>query len=211
MAFYSNTLNFPNLPSKSVPVGADLIMIADSAAGNAPKQSTITEIVTAGGGGGGGGLTWIATATASNVASVNFDNDLSATYDSYLIIVEGMQPITTGNYLYCLVGTGSGPTYQTSGYLANGTSSTTSLLQLTPGIGSTASRTSSAVYYIINVNSANDKNIYGDYDVIDNSGSENVSSTGGRWEGATVLTSIKFKMSASNVSVGTFKLYGYQN
>lgn len=57
MSFYSNALNFANLTTKTTPAGADLVMIADSAAGNQPKQTTVTALVTAGGGGGGGGAT----------------------------------------------------------------------------------------------------------------------------------------------------------
>lgn len=44
MAFYSNSLNFPNLTSKATPVGADIIMIGDSAAGNIPKQCLISSL-----------------------------------------------------------------------------------------------------------------------------------------------------------------------
>jgi len=45
MAFVSSSNGFSGLTVKSVPVGADLILIADSAAGNALKQTTITDIV----------------------------------------------------------------------------------------------------------------------------------------------------------------------
>lgn len=41
MAFYTNSLNFPNLTSKASPVAADIILIADSASGDVPKQATI--------------------------------------------------------------------------------------------------------------------------------------------------------------------------
>jgi hypothetical protein len=44
MAFYSNALDFPNLTSKTTPVGADILMIADSAAANVPKQITISSL-----------------------------------------------------------------------------------------------------------------------------------------------------------------------
>lgn len=44
MAFYSNSLNFPNLTVKAAPVGADIILIADSAAANQPKQSLISTL-----------------------------------------------------------------------------------------------------------------------------------------------------------------------
>lgn len=46
MAFYSNTLNFPNLTAKATPVGADKILIADSAAGFQPKQALLSSITT---------------------------------------------------------------------------------------------------------------------------------------------------------------------
>lgn len=44
MATYTNSLNFPNLTVKAAPVGADIILIADSAAGNEPKQSLISTL-----------------------------------------------------------------------------------------------------------------------------------------------------------------------
>lgn len=44
MAFYSNSLNFPNLTVKGSPVGADTILIADSAGGGAPKQALISTL-----------------------------------------------------------------------------------------------------------------------------------------------------------------------
>ena len=44
MAFVTNSLNFPNLSTKSTPVAADLLLIADSAASNALKQATLSSI-----------------------------------------------------------------------------------------------------------------------------------------------------------------------
>lgn len=41
MAFYSNALNFPNLTNKASPTSSDIILIADAAASNIPKQCTI--------------------------------------------------------------------------------------------------------------------------------------------------------------------------
>lgn len=41
MAFYTNSLNFPNLTSKATPTTSDIIMIADAAASDIPKQITI--------------------------------------------------------------------------------------------------------------------------------------------------------------------------
>lgn len=44
MAFYSNALNFPNLTAKSSPIGADYVLIADSAASFIPKQALISNL-----------------------------------------------------------------------------------------------------------------------------------------------------------------------
>lgn len=41
MAFYSNALDFPNLTVKGTPTTSDILMIADAAASNVPKQITI--------------------------------------------------------------------------------------------------------------------------------------------------------------------------
>jgi hypothetical protein len=48
MAFVTNNLDFPNLTVKGTPVGADLVLIADSAASNEIKQATVTSIQGAG-------------------------------------------------------------------------------------------------------------------------------------------------------------------
>lgn len=45
MTYYSNSLNFPNLTAKTVPVGADILLIGDSAANGQPKQSTIAQVI----------------------------------------------------------------------------------------------------------------------------------------------------------------------
>lgn len=45
MAFVGNPINFPQLTAKSSPVGADILMVADSAAANALKQSTLTQLL----------------------------------------------------------------------------------------------------------------------------------------------------------------------
>lgn len=41
MSFYTNSLNFPNLTVKSTPTSSDILLIADAAASNIPKQCTI--------------------------------------------------------------------------------------------------------------------------------------------------------------------------
>lgn len=44
MAFYSNSLNFPNLTVKASPTGSDSVLISDAAAGGIPKQALISTL-----------------------------------------------------------------------------------------------------------------------------------------------------------------------
>jgi hypothetical protein len=50
MATPQNSIGFPNLTVKSTPVGADLILLADSASSNTVVQATVTSVQAVGGG-----------------------------------------------------------------------------------------------------------------------------------------------------------------
>jgi hypothetical protein len=65
--------------------------------------------------GGGSAMTLISTQTASNSASLSWTG-LSG-YKKYMLIFQNIIPVSTTNQLYCQLGTGSGPTYITSGYV----------------------------------------------------------------------------------------------
>ena len=98
MAFNTNPINFPNLTSKATPIGGDIILIADSAANNTLKQALVSSLPA---GAGSGSFIKIASATAANVATLDFAADLSATYDSYLFIWEDFQPVSNATTLGC--------------------------------------------------------------------------------------------------------------
>lgn len=221
MAFYTNSLNFPNLTTKTVPANADIVLIADSASSpaNQVKQTTISDIlalVPA----GSSGLTWIASVTASSVTNVTFNNNITSTYDNYLILGENIIQQTNTAILQLQVGTGATPTYQTSGYVGgiisigsySGSTSTIDCFA-SGGANNNTTRTESIFVTINTVNSAaNDKVIK----VISSYQTASASTiTGaivvGNWESATVVTSIKILMSSGNLVSGTFKLYGFQN
>lgn len=223
MAFITNALNFPNLTTKSSPTTSDLVMIADAAASNALKQCTIAQLLAAA---SSGGLTLIASVTASNSATVNFDNKLSATYDNYLVTMENLIVSgLSGSSYQAQVGTGAGPSYQATNYTgsntrgcATSTSTTaagTTVAQLTQGalVSNIANRSGSGWLLLSNVNnSSNDKTIISHLNTWDSSGLTDASHTSAvRWKGATVLTSILFSNNLNNIATGTFKLYGYSN
>ena len=221
MTFVGNSLNFANLTSKATPVGADKVMIADSAAGNAIKQATVSSILS---GASAGALTFIASVTASASATVDFSNNLSATYDNYLVVVEDMLPASASTTLFARVGTGAGPTYQAtaySGVTACFSGATTTAITGTTAFGLTkissmlanANLVAGGHFLFTNVNSATYKNVNGQITYADSITSTTgvICINGGQWAGATVLTSLRFLMSSGNIASGIFKLYGYQN
>lgn len=231
MAFYNNALNFPNLTSKGTPVGADLIMLADSAASNVPKQATLTSILAAG---ASAGLTLIASGTASGSAAINFNNNLSSTYDNYLIVIEKLVPASSGDALSSQFGTGATPTYQTTNYsgvvlnasqaastvLSDPATTDTMFMQATGTLANNTQNSAStncaaARYQLSNVNDAtNYKMITGSvgfYNTLSITPTYAVTLSTYQWKGATVLTSIKFFYKVGNISTGIFKLYGFSN
>jgi hypothetical protein len=277
MAFYSNALDFPNLTSKGTPTTSDLIMIADAAASNVPKQATVGSLpfptvpvsVTNGGTGvatlttaygvltagttatgnvqtlaalgasgtvltsngasalpsfqavaaGASGLTWIATVTASAQATVDFNNNLTSTYDNYIVVFENVVSAAGSGKLQILAGTGAGPTYQTSayagvyvGYLSgaiSGVTSGTAAVDMTPAqVLSTTTSGAAGFITIHNVNNASNFKAFTAHTFVTSLfGCVSV----GTWGGATVLSSLRFKFASGNLTSGTFKLYGYQN
>lgn len=276
MAFYSNALDFPNLTSKASPTTSDIIMIADAAASNVPKQATIGSLpfpaipVTVPNGGTGvvtlttaygvlcagttatgnvqtlsalgasgtvltsngagalpsfqaassaGGLTFIATATASAQATVDFNNKLTSTYDNYIVVMEDVVSAGGSGKLQLLIGTGAGPTYQTANYSGtyaaitsasvSGAASGTSALDITDAnVGSTT--TTGAAGFVTVHNTNNASNFKRMTFHILATATHDVVGCGG-WGVATVLTSLRFQFASGNITSGTFKLYGFQN
>lgn len=216
MAFFNNALNFPNLTSKATPVGADLVIIADSAAANALKQATVSSIQSAG---GAGSLVKIASATGSNAATVNFDNNLSATYDNYFVVFQNCLPVNNAVSFYMQFGTGATPTYQATNYQSAGVTivgaigfagPTTAIgINSSARIANTAARVGGGAFTIQNANTAADKTATGDCTFVDSTAAgENSFFFGGRWKDTTVITSLRFLMSAANISTITATLYG---
>lgn len=188
--------------------------------------------ITIAGSAGSSGLTWIASATASTSSVINFSNDLTSTYDNYLLVFENVVVSDFSYYMELQIGTGATPTYQTSNYSGAqiGIDSSTVTpygIDWTAGsvnvTGATAIEnpaspaTFSGTVNIFNANNAsNHKSFYtvacGDfYDVVLTGTAQGFINGGGSWTAATVLTSCRIKMASGTITSGVFKLYGYQN
>ena len=166
------------------------------------------------------GLALLATATASSSSSVTFDNTFTDTYDSYILVAEGIRPATDNVALRVALRNGSsdltsnyrwGFTYLVlnaagSGNTVNQTA-TTGWTPLSTNIGNATNELSSLEMIIHPRNSIfkhmNFRGIYG---------AENgqfVSMTGGGvLETTTNATGVRIYMSTGNIATGRFKLYG---
>lgn len=72
--FYTSAIGFPGLPTKSSPVGADLVVIGDSANSNEPSQCTITQLLGNVGGTIGTYINFTGSATPTNNSSKNISS-----------------------------------------------------------------------------------------------------------------------------------------
>lgn len=166
-------------------------------------------------GSSGSGWTLIASATASNSTSVNFNNNLNGTYDNYAVVIESSSPsATTGTY-WIQVGTTALPTYQTSNYADSNPAITGGVLVTTLPVYSTFSNAAlGATVFITGVNNASFyKTIYSVSAYPFSLTTMQADYCGGFWTGATtVITSIRFVINTgTNIQTGTFKLYGISN
>lgn len=197
-----------------------------------PGAGTITIASSA----GTSGLTLIATATASNSATIDFAGNLSATYDNYMVEIEDLVAVSAGPSILMLVGTGGGPTYSTTTYaggsFGNNSSSATvnGALSLTTSFRLNCANASTGTYvsgtstngsclHIRIYNTQNASNYKGyvclmggpTYDNNLGNVGGGCSVSGGGWSTATALTALRFQMSTGNISTGKFKLYGLTN
>lgn len=226
------TLNATNTPQLTTngqliigKTGANPVASTLTAGTNVTITNGSGSITIAQAAGGSGALTLIATSTASNSASINFDNQLSATYDNYMVVVENLVGATSAAYLEAQIGTTATPTYQATNYLGTdfdftssggagrGTVTTAHQLQSSSNTpSSSANNAGSVVFYLFGVNSSLNKSAQGFATYVYSGSNIAVAQYyGGQWQTTTVLTSVKFFMSSGNISTGTFKLYGISN
>lgn len=145
---------------------------------------------------------------ASSSSVIDFTNGLNDTYDDFQLICTDVALSVDGAELLLRVGTGVGPTYQTSGYQA-------AVGAVTNGIALNG-----------NTSIGNDTNEKGDFRVdfsnpeagkqrfhchgafINTGGSPVVSNQMGRWNTAATLTGIRIIPTSGNITSGHFVLMG---
>ena len=98
------------VPVNNLRTGTDGELITWDASGDPATVAvgTATHVLTSNGAGAaptfqaaaGGATALIATITASNAASVDFDSGLSSTYKNYLVVGTDIRPATNGSWLW---------------------------------------------------------------------------------------------------------------
>lgn len=177
--------------------------------------------------GGGGGLVWLATLTASASATLDFTGLISATYDEYVLVVDNLTVSSTGDNVRLRVGTGGGPTFETSNYdylgfgrntapaaATNISDTSAAFLALSNGIDAGAGFGFSCNLTLYGLNSTTQKKYYAGvaaYQKNDGASNFETLTLGGTWTTAgTAVTALRLVASGTSFPTGTAKLYGLQ-
>lgn len=223
------------LTGKTTPVDADQITAVDSEDSNKAKKITLTNFkaflktyfdtlyasVSA-----SSGLVLLATRTASNSATIDFDNLLDSTYEVYKITYSGISPASDNVDLYCRFGTGATPTYQATSYRYSNTggragtvvqrdSGNTTVNQMimndvsTNAVGNQVGEEVSGEMYIHSpANTSKHKNCHWAHSREDAADYMQNETGSGKWDSTTAVTSVRFLFASGNIASGEFKLYG---
>lgn len=173
------------------------------------------------------GLVFISTQTASASATIDFTTGLDDTYDHYLIVLDSVKPATDDVGLWLRIGTGGGPTWQTTGYRYSGhdlvaataqlfgsTSDAKILMNETPGggvgVGNAAGKSWMGVVRFSNPEVADFFQVTYDGQYKRSDGHCGRIIGGGCYDTASAITGIRFMMSSGNIASGRFTLYGHR-
>jgi hypothetical protein len=210
----------------TVITASDEIVFADVTDSNAAKKDTvqgIIDLVSA------GGLVYLASATASASATLDFTSNIDATYDNYLFILSDIVSASDTVRLYGRTTTNGGSTwdagtsyeYVSSRIYAAGVSGTfysdvstgaAQLFMSSGVVGSAAGETVGGIVHLMTPASANYCKIMWDMSVTGNtSGDLNLYKGGGRHKTAQNVDGFRFLMSSGNIASGTIRLYGIVN
>jgi len=158
--------------------------------------------------------------TATAASAVVFEDDIDGTYDKYIIESDNFHTSLNSNPVGLTVGTGTGPTYQSSNYrttlakqasnsttltITNDESDSRLLLGLVGGTG-TGARISISIGEPA---SSYRSFIQSQLSVSNSASSTTVSGYNGvaKWDSTTPITALKIEPDSGTIS-GTFKLYG---
>ena len=191
----------------------------------AGASGTSGQVLTSGGSGaapswataGGGSWQHITTVTASNSATIDVENAMTA-YKMYVIVFTGVIGVTIDANLLCRLKLNG--TYETADYESRVVISAANSTTYSAETGaSTSIRLASAIsvdladgcasgfLYLPNPSLSTVKTVYS----IGNGNYRKQADTLGTYGASKTLTGVRFLMSAGNIGSGTFSLYGISN
>lgn len=233
------TLTANNTPSCALASGVTGVTQAPN--DNSTKLATTAYVDAAVTGGGAGALVFIASVTASASATMDFNNVFTSTYENYEFILNNIRPSLADYGLNFQVGTGAGPTYQTTNYsnalgifgISNTGATFYTVTGNTVGTGVTVTGSSTSGNATTVTNTANYA-LGGSLKITNTQSTVNyksitssccwatnnpagtrppaVSTLGAFWNNATTaLTSGRFYMTSGDIQGGVIRLYAYKN
>lgn len=167
----------------------------------------------------------ISSATASTSSEITFTG-LSSTYDTYVVVINDLQPVTDGSILYLRTSTNAGVSYDSgasdyawASYGVNdgakdseGSSGDDHISlagdQSSEELGNQATETLAGMLWIYDPSGTQYTKVFFDWnytDLVDDQNS--VTGMGARLSAADV-DAIQFTMDSGNISSGNFRLYG---
>lgn len=171
------------------------------------------------------GLVLISTQVASNSATIDFTG-LDNTYEAYEIVLSNVKPQNDDVQMTMRIGTGGGPTYQTSGYswtvqfwtsgniTSTGSSSSgfigLSIVSAGVGVGNASGENYNGEIRLGNPGAADFPEIRCSAAYSRADGSQIGGIASGRYNTAGAITAIRFLFSSGNIVSGRFSLYGFR-
>jgi hypothetical protein len=169
----------------------------------------------------------LATATASNSATLDFNSVITSTYNTYFFILRDIVA-ATNTQLIMRVSIDNGATFiATSTYdwggveflagapgtvTAQGASSATSYrISGSQNLGTNAASSVNGFLYFFNANSASNKRFTSDISAVNNGSNFFKFSGSGQQTTASAVNAVRFLMSSGNITSGTIQLYGIRS
>lgn len=176
----------------------------------------------------GGGMTLLATGTASASATVDFDNAIDSTYETYRLYFSGIIPATDGSVPALRIGTGATPTYQSgasdymwtcgivgdTGSAADYVDAAAAEIRMLGGSYTIGNATGEGFSGYVDIYSPSNTSLHTlvSFQMIGLSTATAMRASygGGKYSATTAVTSLRFLMTSGNITSGEFKLYGLQ-
>jgi len=223
LKFDDGTDNFQTFSSNGSPEGviaADKGSVShDISTGSLYTKTTDTvntgwECLAAAGGVAGSGITFLAGATASSSATIDFTSFIDSTYNLYMFVFQNIKSVNDGVYLRASTSPDGGATYDTTAgdyaYQTDTGFGPSSHIRCTAigNLGNATNEKADGILYMVDP-AATEYTMFFNY-----FGAFGVAGTLTRYEGAwaresaAAVDAIQFDMDSGNIASGTIKLYG---